>query len=72
MATRTVSCARTGSHLRLDGENTGHGSTAAMSFTAAQARTYGLAGLLRFDEQELFSVSYATLGDYANLIAADP
>ena len=43
-----------------------------MSFTAAQARTYGLAGFLWFDEQELFSGSYATLSDYANLIATYP
>ena len=59
-------------HPRLYGENTGQGSAAVMSFTAAQARTYGLAGFLWFDEQELFSGSYATLGDYANLIAANP
>jgi hypothetical protein len=55
-------------HLRLYGENTGHGSAAVLAFTAAQARKYRLAGFLWFDEQELFSGVHATLGALASVI----
>ncbi|HYM83630.1 MAG TPA: beta-galactosidase, partial [Candidatus Dormibacteraeota bacterium] len=58
--------------LSLYGENTGHGSASVMGFTNSQARAYGLLGFLWFDEQELFSGTYATLSDYASLIAANP
>ncbi len=59
-------------HLRTYGENTGQGSASVMSFTESQAKAYGLVGFVWFNEQQLFSGQYATLSDYASLIAANP
>jgi hypothetical protein len=55
--------------LRTFGENTGHGSPAAMRFTAAQAKRYGLCGVAWFREDELGTPGLATLADYAAVIA---
>lgn len=59
-------------HLRTYGENTGQGSAPVMSFTDSQAKAYGLVGFAWFNEQQLFSGQYATLTNYAALIAANP
>ena len=54
----------------LYGENTGHGSAAALAFTRAQAGRFGLLGFAWYCEAELFAGTHATLGDYASVIAA--
>ncbi len=55
--------------LSVYGENTGRGTASVMRFTASQARAYRLAGFLWYDEQEFLSGRWATLDDYARLIA---
>jgi hypothetical protein len=53
------------------GENTGGGTAATMTFAAQQAKTYGLAGMVWFREEELFGGGgLATLQDYRATIAA--
>ena len=54
--------------MTVYGENTGAGSASVLSFTASQARTYGLLGMAWFNERELLGGSYATLSDLASLI----
>jgi hypothetical protein len=54
----------------LYGENTGHGSAAALAFTRAQAGRFGLLGFAWYCEGELFGGTHATLRDYAAVIAA--
>jgi hypothetical protein len=53
----------------LYGENTGQGSKADLAFTRAQAGRFGLLGFAWYREAELFAGTYATLADYAALIA---
>jgi hypothetical protein len=54
------------------GENTGQGGRAAVDFSAAQARRFGLGGVAWYREEELFSGSFATIGDLGAVIAAAP
>jgi hypothetical protein len=54
-------------NLRLFGENTGHGSPAALAFTAAQARRFGLCGFAWFRQEELDQPGLASLKDYQNI-----
>ncbi len=58
--------------LRVFGENTGQGQRAQMDFAAAQMVRYGLVGMAWYDEGEVFSWQYATLGDYQSEIANTP
>jgi hypothetical protein len=53
--------------LRLFGENTGHGTAAALGFTVSQARRFGLCGFAWFREAELNQPGLATLGDIHNI-----
>lgn len=55
--------------LAMFGENTGQGQRAQMDFSVAQMQTFGLMGMAWYDETELFSGHYATLGDYQADIA---
>lgn len=57
---------------RVWGENTGQGDRAALDFSAAQARRFGLDGIAWFREEELFSGRFATLGDLREVIARAP
>jgi hypothetical protein len=57
-------------HPQVWGENTGQGSTADMLFTREQAERYNLAGVVWYDETELFSGGYAGLSDFAATIGA--
>ncbi len=53
------------------GENTGGGTAAVMTFAAQQAKTYGLAGMVWYREEELFGGgAFATLENYRAAIAA--
>ncbi len=56
--------------LRVAGENTGQGSPSQMRFAVAQMKAYGLAGMVWYQEPELYSGQYATIGDYRDTIAA--
>ena len=58
--------------LRTYGENTGRDGWADMKFTAAQAERHGLVGFLWFNESEMFGGGYATLDQYASIIAGGP
>ncbi len=55
--------------LRVAGENTGQGSPSQMRFAAAQMKAYGLAGMVWYQESELYSGQYATIGDYRDTIS---
>jgi hypothetical protein len=57
--------------MAVYGENTGAGSSSVMSFTASQARTYGLLGMAWFNERELLGGTYATLADLSTLITTN-
>lgn len=52
----------------LYGENTGAGSYEDMLRAASQMRRYGLVGMSWYNEEQLFSGRYATLGDYERVI----
>ncbi len=54
----------------LYGENTGQGDRAALQFSAAQMRRFGLLGMAWCRADELLSGRYATLEDYRSVIAA--
>ena len=56
--------------LRTYGENAGWDDAEAMARSVAQMDRYGLAGMLWFREDQLFSGAYATLDDYRRLITA--
>jgi hypothetical protein len=56
-------------HLATYGENAGQGSASTLRFVDQQARAYGLLGFAWANEAELFSGHYATLADYAAVIA---
>lgn len=58
--------------LKTYGENTGRDGMADLRFTNAQAKRYDLVGFLWFNESELFSGQYATLDQYASVIADGP
>ncbi len=58
--------------LQLYGENTGNGSASDMQFTVVQAVKWGLQGFVWMNETQLLSGNYATLSNYAALIAANP
>jgi hypothetical protein len=60
------------SRPRVWGENTGQANRGAVDFSAAQARRFGVDGVAWFREEELFSGSFATLGDVGEVIAAAP
>lgn len=64
--------ARNPSHPQVWGENTGQADRAALDFSAAQARRFGLGGLSFYREEELFSGRFATLDDLRAVIAAAP
>jgi hypothetical protein len=64
--------ARNPSRPRVWGENTGQGDRAALAFSAAQARRFGLDGVAWFREEEVFSGAFATLGDLQEVIASAP
>lgn len=64
--------ARNPSHPQVWGENTGQADRAALDFSAAQARRFGVGGLSWYREEELFSGSFATLDDLRGVIAAGP
>lgn len=53
----------------LYGENTGQGSAAVLASTRAQAGRFGLLGFAWYREAELLAGTYATLADYAAVIA---
>jgi hypothetical protein len=57
-------------HLSSFGENTGHGDRSKMDLTASRMKQYHLTGMLRYNESEMFSGSYASLTDYQQVIAA--
>ena len=60
-----------GPNATVWGENTGGGTAATMTFAAQQAKTYGLAGMVWFREEELFAGGgLATLENYRATIAA--
>ncbi|HUC20499.1 MAG TPA: hypothetical protein VMR98_03345 [Candidatus Polarisedimenticolaceae bacterium] len=59
-------------HLRVWGENTGGGSVAEMRFAFAQAKQFGLMGVIWAFEPELYAGGLATLLDFQGLIAANP
>ncbi len=55
-------------HLKVFGENTGHGSYTDMDFTLTQAKAYGLMGMMWAFEPELYGSGFASLKDYQTLI----
>lgn len=55
--------------LKVYGENSGWDGVEAMEHTVAQMLRYELIGMAWFREDQLFSGLYATLGDYARIIA---
>ncbi len=58
-------------HLAVYGENTGQGTVDDLRFTADQAARYGLEGFAWYRESELFSGGWATIADYAALVAGN-
>jgi hypothetical protein len=55
-------------HPELWGENTGEGSTSAMTYAIRQACTYDVQGVVWYDENQLLSGTYATLPNYKTAI----
>lgn len=66
---RYLACLADAKGLAKYGENGGRDDIAAMRFTSDQATRFGLQGFLWFNESELLSGQYATLTDYATVIA---
>ncbi len=59
-------------HPGIWGENSGHNTYDAMQYSLSQAHIYGLQGVMWAFEGELYSGQYATLAQYAALIAQYP
>ncbi|MDQ6675100.1 MAG: hypothetical protein M3069_30915 [Chloroflexota bacterium] len=56
--------------LQLYGENTGHGSIAAVELAVHQVRRFGLIGMAWFNESEVLGGQSATLADLASIVGS--
>jgi hypothetical protein len=55
-------------HLRIWGENTGHGDWATMELTFRRAKAFNIQGIVWAFESDLFNDKYASLSQYQSLI----